>query len=94
MNSGAEGSCIGLLVLQTALLHSLRSFLSNKNGEPDKTFLVTVALNALKAVIRISIFSKVPWRFKVVLLGSSCYLDEQSTGSQPVLQQPAEVRGA
>lgn len=50
-----------LLVLQTALLGSFRLFLSNRNGKPDKTFLVTVALNALKAVIRISIFSKVPW---------------------------------
>lgn len=49
-----------LLVLQTALLGSFRLFLSNRNGKPDKTFLVTVALNTLKAVIRISIFSKVP----------------------------------
>lgn len=48
---------MGLLVLQTTLGLSL----SNRNGKPDKTFLITVALNALRAVIRISIFSKVPW---------------------------------
>lgn len=52
---------MGLLVLQAALLCSLGLFLSSRNGKPDRTSLVTVALNALEAVIRISIFSKAPW---------------------------------
>lgn len=52
-----------LLVLETlhTALRSLRLLFSNRNGKDDKSFLYTVALNSLKAVIRISIFSKVPW---------------------------------
>lgn len=59
--------------LHTAL-HSLRLLSSNRNGKADKSFLFT-ALDSLKTVIRISFFSKVPWLFKAVLLGSSRYLD-------------------
>lgn len=57
-----------LETLHTALC-SLSLVFSNRNGKADKTFLLTVALNSLKAVIRISIFSKAPWLFKALLLG-------------------------
>lgn len=50
-----------LETLYTVLLHSLRLLLSYRNGKADKSFLFTVALNSLKAVITISIFSKVSW---------------------------------
>lgn len=52
-------------------LCTLSLVFSNRNGKADKTFLLTVALNSLKAVIRISIFSEVPWPVKAVLLGRS-----------------------
>lgn len=67
--SKVGGSCLKLV------LCSLKLLFSSRNGKPDKSFLFTVALNSLKAVIRISIFSKVPQWFKVALLGSSHYLD-------------------
>lgn len=53
-----------LLVLEIphmVLLHPLRLLLSNRNGKAGKSFPFTAALNSLKAVIRISIFSEVPW---------------------------------
>jgi len=51
-----------LETLRTAILHSLRLLFSSRNRKSEKSFRFTLALNSLKAVIGISIFSKeVPW---------------------------------